>query len=155
MGAGAAGVAHFLTAEQPGRCAVTFLKTYALVPVILVGLTSLVLLFYPNWRWTLLAVAVQYLAVAWLVGLSWPVGLAAIKLVVGWMAGRCFRPSRPTPMRHPKPLSGTVVSPDGRGLAVGGYFHPSIQHASLAAGHPTCFLGRDGPGRNGACCRSA
>ena len=65
----------------------TFLQDYALVPVILVGLTSLVLLFYPNWRWTLLAVGVQYLAVAWLVGLSWPAGLAAIKLVVGWMAG--------------------------------------------------------------------
>jgi hypothetical protein len=66
---------------------VTFLETYALVPVILVGATSLVLLFYPNWRWTLLAVAVQYLAAAWLVSLSWPLGLAAVKLVVGWMAG--------------------------------------------------------------------
>ncbi len=65
----------------------TFLQEYALVPVVLVGLTSLVLLFYPNWRWTLLAVGVQYLAVAWLVSLSWPAGLAAIKLVVGWMAG--------------------------------------------------------------------
>ena len=65
----------------------TFLQDYALVPVVLVGLTSLVLLFYPNWRWTLLAVGVQYLAVAWLVSLSWPAGLAAIKLVVGWMAG--------------------------------------------------------------------
>jgi hypothetical protein len=66
---------------------VTFLQDYALVPVVLVGLTSLVLLFYPNWRWTLLAVGVQYLAVAWLVSLNWPAGLAAIKLVVGWMAG--------------------------------------------------------------------
>ncbi len=31
--------------------------------------------------------ALMYLGVFWLTGLSWPLGLAAIKLVVGWMAG--------------------------------------------------------------------
>jgi hypothetical protein len=65
----------------------TFLKDFAFLAVVLLGLTSLVLLIYPNWRWTLAAMAVQYLAVAWLVSLSWPPGLAAVTLVVGWMAG--------------------------------------------------------------------
>jgi len=87
---------------------VTFLETYALVPVVLVGMTSLVLLFNPNWRWTLLAVAAQYLAVAWLVGLSWPVGLAAIKLVVGWMAGAVLSTVQADADAPSEPLSGRL-----------------------------------------------
>ncbi len=86
----------------------TFLETYALVPVILVGMTSLVLLFNPNWRWTLLAVAAQYLAVAWLVSLSWPVGLAAIKLVVGWMAGAVLSTVQADADAPSEPFSGRL-----------------------------------------------
>ena len=66
----------------------TFIKEYAQLAVILVGLTSIVLLLHLNWRWTLLALGVQYLATAWLVSLYWPPGLAAIKLVVPNMLQR-------------------------------------------------------------------
>ena len=78
------------------------------MPVILVGMTSLVLLFNPNWRWTLLAVAAQYLAVAWLVSLSWPVGLAAIKLVVGWMAGAVLSTVQADADAPAEPFSGRL-----------------------------------------------
>ncbi len=50
-------------------------------------LSSLVLLLTENWRWMIVALAVQYLAMTGLVALLWPVGLAAVKLVIGWMAG--------------------------------------------------------------------
>ena len=86
----------------------TFLETYALVPVVLVGATSLVLLFYPNWRWTLMAVMVQYLAAAWLVSLSWPVGLAAVKLVVGWMAGAVLSTIQEAEEGHSEVFSGRL-----------------------------------------------
>jgi hypothetical protein len=66
----------------------------SIASVILLGLTSLMLLMHLNWRWTLIALGVQYLAAAWLVTLSWPLGLAAIKLVVGWMAGAVLATSQ-------------------------------------------------------------
>ena len=42
-----------------------------------------------------LSLAVQYLAAFWLVALIWPVGLAAVKLVAGWMAGSLIGAAQP------------------------------------------------------------
>ena len=66
----------------------------ALVPVIILGLTSVFILISPNWRGSVVALAVQYLAVFWLVALVWPFGLAAVKLVAGWMAVAVLSASR-------------------------------------------------------------
>lgn len=49
--------------------------------------TSLTLLVTRDWRWWIGALAVQYLGVFTLVLPSWPLELAAVKLVAGWMAG--------------------------------------------------------------------
>jgi len=38
------------------------------------------------WRFNAIALALQYLAAFVLVTLSWPVGMAVVKLIVGWMA---------------------------------------------------------------------
>ncbi len=46
----------------------------------------MVLYAYKNWRWNILAISLQYVAVFWLVLSVWPTGLAAVKLVSGWMA---------------------------------------------------------------------
>jgi hypothetical protein len=54
---------------------------------ILLVFTSLTLLVSRDWRWSLLALAIQYVGVVILVSLQWPAGLAAIKLLVGWMTG--------------------------------------------------------------------
>jgi hypothetical protein len=62
-------------------------QQFDVIPVILLMGSSLALLISQRWRFTLISLAVQYLAVFWLVALVWPVGLAAIKLVVGLMAG--------------------------------------------------------------------
>ena len=48
--------------------------------------TSLALLVTRDWRWRVGALAVQYLGVFILVLPSWPLELAAVKLVAGWMA---------------------------------------------------------------------
>ncbi len=70
-------------------------QQYALLPVIILGITAVFLLVSQNWRTSIAALALQYLAVFWLVALVWPVGLAAVKLVAGWMAGAVISASRP------------------------------------------------------------
>jgi hypothetical protein len=80
----------------------------AIASVILLGLTSLILLMHLNWRWTLIALGVQYLAAAWLVTSSWPLALAAIKLVVGWMAGAVLATSQAGTQLNPEHFSGRL-----------------------------------------------
>ncbi len=54
--------------------------------VILVSMTSMLLLLVWDWRWSLLVIFTQYIGVFILVGLSWPVQMAAAKLLAGWMS---------------------------------------------------------------------
>jgi hypothetical protein len=56
------------------------------IAVLILFLTSTGLLLNRDWRWDLGLLAVQYLGVAWLVGRHLPLGMAAAKLVTGWMA---------------------------------------------------------------------
>ena len=57
------------------------------IPLLMILLTSMTLLLNLHWRWTILAFAIQYIGVFWLVSQNWPLGLATVKLVAGWMAG--------------------------------------------------------------------
>lgn len=57
-----------------------------IIPVILVTITGLILILNLPWRWLIVALAVQYVAVFWLVAQNWSLGLSAVKLLVGWMA---------------------------------------------------------------------
>jgi hypothetical protein len=65
--------------------------------VIILVISTFVLLLSQNWRWSIFALAFQYLAVFGLILLVWPVGLAAVKLVSGWMAGAILTASQPGP----------------------------------------------------------
>lgn len=56
---------------------------------------SLILLLTENWRFYLVALAIQYLAVFWLISFEWNFGLAAVKLVVGLMAAAILGASHP------------------------------------------------------------
>ncbi len=49
-------------------------------------ITSSGLLLYRDWRWGIGFLAGQYIGVFWLVLQHWPLGMAAAKLVGGWMA---------------------------------------------------------------------
>lgn len=53
--------------------------------VLLVTVTSAGLLLYRDWRWNLGFLAAQYVGIAILVAQHWPLGMAAAKLVTGWM----------------------------------------------------------------------
>jgi hypothetical protein len=66
----------------------------ALLAVALVLLTSLILLLSIDWRWSILALAGQYLGVFLLAWLSWPLEMAVVKLVAGWMAGAVLGTTR-------------------------------------------------------------
>jgi hypothetical protein len=55
--------------------------------VILISITSLILLLSSDWRLSVAALAIQYAGVFVLVAASWPLELAVVKLVAGWMAG--------------------------------------------------------------------
>ena len=67
---------------------------YAIGAVLLLMATSLVLLISQNWRWTLAAFGLQYLGIFWLVAGVWPISLAAVKLIVGIMAGAVLATSQ-------------------------------------------------------------
>ncbi len=64
------------------------------IPALLLILSSFILILFLSWRYTLLALVVQYVAVFWLIAQTLPVGLAAVKLIVGWMAGAMLASSQ-------------------------------------------------------------
>ena len=47
--------------------------------------TSVGLLITRDWRWDLGILAIQYAGVFWMVHLTWPIGMAAVKIITGWM----------------------------------------------------------------------
>lgn len=56
------------------------------IAFVLIVLTAMMILVFRDWRINAIALGVQYLAVFGLVTLSWPIGMAVVKLIVGWMA---------------------------------------------------------------------
>jgi hypothetical protein len=62
--------------------------------VSLLWLTSLLMFISQNWRLSILALAGQYVGVFLLVWLSWPLEMAVVKLVAGWMSGAVLGTTR-------------------------------------------------------------
>jgi hypothetical protein len=62
-------------------------ETLLLGAVILVSLTSLFVLISYDWRYSIIALAIQYCGVFILVYSSWPIEMAVAKMVAGWMSG--------------------------------------------------------------------
>jgi len=60
--------------------------TIAWIAVILLLVTSTGLLIVRDWRWSLVLLAVQYVGVFVLTLQHWPLGMASVKLVAGWMS---------------------------------------------------------------------
>ena len=53
---------------------------------IVIVITSMIILVFRDWRVNTAALGLQYLAAFYLVTLSWPIGMAVVKWIVGWMA---------------------------------------------------------------------
>jgi hypothetical protein len=58
----------------------------AWVAVVLLFITSAGLLLVRDWRWSIVLLAVQYLGMFVLILQHWPVGMASVKVVAGWMS---------------------------------------------------------------------
>lgn len=56
------------------------------LPAILAAISSLFLYVFKKWRWNILALGFIYISAFWMVLQLWPIGLAVVKLITGWMA---------------------------------------------------------------------
>lgn len=60
-------------------------ELFAWPAVVIVAAASTILFITVDWRWRLGLLALQYLAAFALVAEYWPIGMAAVKLITGWM----------------------------------------------------------------------
>lgn len=60
--------------------------SFAWIAVILLAITSTSLLLVRDWRWSIILLAVQYLGMFVLTLQHWPLGMASVKVVAGWMS---------------------------------------------------------------------
>jgi hypothetical protein len=65
---------------------VIFLERYSILAVLIAGVSAMMILTLGQWRKSLLAFAIQYLAVFWLCSLSLSFAMAGIKLLAGVIA---------------------------------------------------------------------
>ena len=60
--------------------------TFAWIAVVLMVITSAGLLLVRDWRWSIILLAAQYLGMFILTLQHWPIGMASVKVVAGWMS---------------------------------------------------------------------
>jgi hypothetical protein len=60
--------------------------TFAWIAVVVIVVTSTGLLLVRDWRWNIILLAVQYLGMFVLTLQHWPLGMASVKVVAGWMS---------------------------------------------------------------------
>jgi hypothetical protein len=60
--------------------------TFAWIAVVTILITSVGLLMARDWRWSITLLAIQYIAMFVLALQHWPLGMASVKVVAGWMA---------------------------------------------------------------------
>ena len=60
--------------------------TFAWIAVVTILITSIGLLLTRDWRWSIILLAIQYLGMFILTLQHWPLGMASVKVVAGWMS---------------------------------------------------------------------
>jgi hypothetical protein len=60
--------------------------TVAWIAVIVIVITATGLLLTRDWRWSIILLAIQYLGMFILTLQHWPLGMASVKMVAGWMS---------------------------------------------------------------------
>jgi hypothetical protein len=60
--------------------------SFAWIAVVLLVITSAGLLLVRDWRWSIILLAMQYLGMFVLTLQHWPLGMASVKVVAGWMS---------------------------------------------------------------------
>jgi hypothetical protein len=59
---------------------------FAWIAVVMIVTTSVGLLLVRDWRWSIILLSIQYIAMLVLVLQHWPLGMASVKVIAGWMA---------------------------------------------------------------------
>ena len=62
------------------------MSTLAWLAVILITVTSVGLLLARDWRWLIIFLSTQYFGMLILTLQNWPLGMASVKVVAGWMS---------------------------------------------------------------------
>lgn len=62
------------------------MQILSVLAFVLIVITAMSILVFRDWRIVSVALVLQYLGAFALVTQSWPVGMAVVKLIVGWMA---------------------------------------------------------------------
>lgn len=60
--------------------------TFAWIAVVVIFITATGLLLMHDWRWSIILLAIQFLAMFVLTLQHWPLGMASVKVVAGWMS---------------------------------------------------------------------
>lgn len=60
--------------------------TFAWIALVMVVITSTGLLLARDWRWSIILLAIQYVGMFVLTLHHWPLGMASVKVVAGWMS---------------------------------------------------------------------
>lgn len=117
--------------------------SFAWVAVILIAITSTSLLIVRDWRWNIILLAVQYLGMFVLTLQHWPLGMASVKVVAGWMSAAILGMTRSG--LSAEDSADTSILPRGRLfrlfaaaiiLLIVSVITPSVDHIMADAGFP-------------------
>jgi len=89
------------------------MSTLAWIAVILITITSIGLLLAHDWRWLIIFLSAQYFGMLILTLQHWPVGMASVKVVAGWMSAAILGMTRSGLAREDKTEKQSVL-PRGR-----------------------------------------
>ena len=116
---------------------------FAWITVVLLIITSVGLLLVRDWRWSIILLAVQYLGMFVLTLQHWPIGMASVKVVAGWMSAAILGMTR-SGLSNEDPQEASIW-PRGRLfrlfaaviiLLIVAVVTPSVDHIMADAGFP-------------------
>ena len=89
------------------------MSTLAWIAVLLIAITSIGLLLARDWRWLIIYLSAQYFGMLILTLLHWPLGMASVKVVAGWMSAAILGMTRSGLPREDKTEKQSIL-PRGR-----------------------------------------
>lgn len=89
------------------------MSTLAWIAVLLIAITSIGLLLARDWRWLIIFLSAQYFGMLILTLLHWPLGMASVKVVAGWMSAAILGMTRSGLPREDKTEKESIL-PRGR-----------------------------------------
>jgi hypothetical protein len=92
--------------------------------VLLLVITSVGLLLARDWRWLIIYLSAQYFGMLILTLQHWPLGLASVKVVAGWMSAAILGMTRSGLPRETGPEGQTCCRADGYSACCGGHGAP-------------------------------